>query len=44
LAQALKINKTLQSLSLKLNALDDKAGSKLFKDLSFNNKLKFLDV
>jgi Ran GTPase-activating protein (RanGAP) involved in mRNA processing and transport len=44
IAQALKINKTLETLNLKLNTLNDKAGSKLFKDLAFNTKLKRLDL
>ena len=37
LAQALKVNKVLKHLSLKLNRLDDKAGSKLCIDLLNNN-------
>lgn len=37
LAQALKVNKSLISLDLKLNRLDDKAGSKLCIDLLNNN-------
>jgi len=37
LAQALKVNKSLVSLDLKLNRLDDKAGSKLCIDLLNNN-------
>jgi Ran GTPase-activating protein (RanGAP) involved in mRNA processing and transport len=37
LAQALKVNKVLKHLSLKLNRLDDKAVSKLCIDL-LNNK------
>lgn len=44
LAQALKLNNTLEHLSLKLNAIDDKAGAKFFKDLTFNTNLKVLDV
>lgn len=37
LAQALKVNKSLISLELALNRLDDKAGSKLCLDLLNNN-------
>jgi hypothetical protein len=37
LAQALKVNKILKDLSLKLNRLDDKAGSKLCIDLLNNS-------
>lgn len=37
LAQALKVNKVLKHLSLKLNRLDDKAGSKLCIDLLNND-------
>lgn len=37
LAQALKVNKVLSHLSLKLNRLDDKAGSKLCIDLLNNS-------
>jgi hypothetical protein len=37
LAQALKVNKSLVSLDLKLNRLDDKAGSKLCIDLLNNS-------
>ena len=37
MAQALKVNKVLKSLSLKLNRLDDKAGSKLCIDLLNNS-------
>jgi len=37
LAQALKVNKVLKNLSLKLNRLDDKAGSKLCIDLHINS-------
>jgi len=37
LAQALKVNKSLIHLDLKLNRLDDKAGSKLCIDLLNNN-------
>jgi Ran GTPase-activating protein (RanGAP) involved in mRNA processing and transport len=37
LAQALKVNKVLRDLSLKLNRLDDKAGSKLCIDLHNNH-------
>ena len=33
IAQALKVNKTLRVLSLKLNRIEDKAGSKLCNDL-----------
>ena len=39
LAQALKMNKTLQRLSLKLNNIKDKGGSKFFKDLIENEAL-----
>jgi len=44
LAQALKLNNTLEYLSLKLNAIDDKAGAKFFKDLTFNTNLRVLDM
>ena len=37
LAQALKVNKTLKSLILKLNRIDDKGGAKLCNDLMTNN-------
>ena len=37
LAQALKVNKSLKSLNLKLNRIDDKGGSKLCIDLLNNN-------
>ena len=37
MAQALKVNKVLTHLSLKLNRLDDKAGSKLCIDLLNNS-------
>jgi len=37
LAQALKVNKSLISLNLKLNRIDDKGGSKLCVDLLNNN-------
>ena len=43
MAQALKLNSTLEFLSLKLNSIDDKAGAKFFKDLTFNTNLKILD-
>jgi Ran GTPase-activating protein (RanGAP) involved in mRNA processing and transport len=43
LAQALKLNSTLEYLSLKLNSIDDKAGAKFFKDLTYNTNLKILD-
>ena len=33
IASALKVNKFLRHISLKLNRLDDKAGSKLCNDL-----------
>lgn len=45
LAQALKVNKSLISLNLGLNRLDDKAGSKLCIDLLNNNSgLEFLGL
>ena len=45
LAQALKVNKSLIHLDLKLNRLDDKAGSKLCIDLLNNNSgLQFLGL
>ncbi len=44
LAQALKLNSTLEYLNLKLNSIDDKAGAKFFKDLTFNTNLKILDL
>ena len=37
LAQALKVNKSLYALNLKLNRIDDKGGSKLCNDLQNNN-------
>ncbi len=37
MAQALKVNKSLKSLNLKLNRIDDKGGSKLCQDLYDNN-------
>lgn len=37
LGQALRVNKSLTFLSLKLNRLDDKAGNKLCKDIQSNN-------
>jgi hypothetical protein len=37
IAQALKVNKSLKSLNLKLNRIDDKGGSKLCIDLLENN-------
>lgn len=43
IAQALKLNSTLEYLNLKLNSIDDKAGAKFFKDLTFNTNLKILD-
>ena len=39
IASALKVNKSLVSLSLKLNRLDDKAGSKLCNDLEQNKSV-----
>ena len=30
--------------ALKLNAIDDKAGAKFFKDLTFNTSLRILDM
>jgi hypothetical protein len=44
IAQALKLNSTLDYLNLKLNAIDDKAGAKFFKDLTFNTNLKIIDL
>jgi len=45
LAQALKVNKILKNLNLKLNRLDDKAGSKLCIDLLNNSSnLEFLSL
>lgn len=45
LAQALKVNKSLVSLNLSLNRLDDKAGSKLCIDLLNNNSgLRFIGL
>lgn len=37
IAQALKVNKSLRHLNLKLNRIDDKGGSKLCTDLLNNN-------
>jgi hypothetical protein len=37
LAQALKVNKSLKNLNLKLNRIDDKGGAKLCIDLQENN-------
>ena len=45
MAQPLKVNRTLISLDLKQNRLDDKAGSKLCIDLLNNNScLEFLGL
>lgn len=45
LAQALKVNKSLRSMNLKLNRIDDKGGSKLCIDLLNNNaNLEFLSL
>jgi Ran GTPase-activating protein (RanGAP) involved in mRNA processing and transport len=44
LAQSLKLNSNIEYLSLKLNSIDDKAGAKFFKDLTFNTSLKVLDM
>ena len=44
LAQALKMNKTLQRLNLKLNNIKDKGGSKFFKDLIENETLIELNM
>ena len=44
LAQALKMNKTLQKLNLKLNNIKDKGGAKFFKDLMENESLTELSV
>jgi len=45
LAQALKTNKSLKSLSLKLNRIDDKGGSKLCDDLlQYNSGLEHLNL
>lgn len=43
ISQAIKLNSTLEYLSLKLNSIDDKAGAKFFKDLTFNTNLQVLD-
>ena len=40
IASALKVNKSLRHISLKLNRLDDKAGSKLCNDLEQNGVIK----
>lgn len=37
IAQALKVNKSLKHLNLKLNRIDDKGGAKLCTDLQNNN-------
>jgi len=37
IAQALKVNKSLRHLNLKLNRIDDKGGAKLCTDLLNNN-------
>lgn len=39
IASALKVNKSLRHISLKLNRLDDKAGSKLCNDLEQNKSV-----
>ena len=39
IASALKVNKFLRHISLKLNRLDDKAGSKLCNDLEQNKSV-----
>lgn len=39
LSQGLKINKTLQKISLRLNNFNDKAGAKFFKDIAMNRAL-----
>jgi Ran GTPase-activating protein (RanGAP) involved in mRNA processing and transport len=45
LAQALKVNKSLRYLNLKLNRIDDKGGSKLCIDLQNNNSnLEYLSL
>ena len=44
LSQAIKTNKTLQSLNLKLNNIKDKGGAKFFRDLVDNKTLQYLNV
>jgi len=44
LSQALKINKTLKCLNLRLNGLSDKAGMKFFQDLIYNRGIKELNL
>lgn len=45
LAQALKVNRSLRYMNLKLNRIDDKGGSKLCIDLLNNNSnLEFLSL
>ena len=45
IAQALKVNRSLRNLNLKLNRIDDKGGSKLCIDLLNNNSnLDFLSL
>jgi len=44
LSQAIKINKTLQRLNLRLNNFNDKAGLKFFRDISINRSLIELNL
>ena len=44
LAQAVKSNKTLEELNLKLNQFRDKAGARFFKDLESNKTLRILNI
>lgn len=44
LSQAIKVNKTLQKLNLRLNNFNDKAGMKFFKDVSINKSLLELNL
>lgn len=44
LGHALKVNKTLQSINLKINNFTDKSGVRMFKDLINNKSLIFLNL
>ena len=44
MSQAIKINKTLQKLSHRLNNFNDKAGMKFFRDISVNKSLIDLNL
>lgn len=44
LSHAIKVNKTLQKLNLRLNNFNDKAGMKFFRDISLNKSLVELNL